>query len=68
MLNFQVGVYKRKLERIAVRFKKTTTRFYDMKFYMRHWRTGVDETMSFMNYYQEDTNNNLVDIEELNKT
>jgi len=31
-------------------------------------RLGVDETMNFLHYYREDTNNNMVNIEELKKT
>ena len=40
----------------------------DMKYYMRHWRLGATETMEFLHYYREDTNNNLVSIEELRKS
>jgi len=63
-----VGVYKTKLDHLAVRFKKENVRRVDMKFYMRHWRMGVEETMDFLHYYREDPNNNLVNMEELKKT
>ena len=64
----EIGVYKRKLEHLAVKFKKQTTRMIDMKYYMRHWRLGASETMKFLHYYRGDTNNNLVNIEELRKS
>ena len=33
-----VGVYKTKLDHLAIKFKKENVRRTDMKFYMRHWR------------------------------
>ena len=64
----EIGVYKRKLEHLAVRYKKKNVRLQDMIFYMRHWRLGANETMEFLHYYREDTNNNLVSVDELRKT
>ena len=34
----EVGLYKSKLERLAIQFKRRMVRVTDMKFYMRHWR------------------------------
>jgi len=64
----EIGVYKRKLEHLAVKFKKKQVRPQDLKYYMRHWRLGANESLEFLHYYREDTNNNLVNVEELRKT
>ena len=58
--------FKDHLERINVQLKKKFLSREDLKYYIRHWRYGMDETTSFFKYYQEN-NNNLVNVEELDK-
>ena len=40
----------------------------ELLFFIFFFRMGVEETMDFLHYYREDTNNNLVNLEELRKT
>ena len=40
----------------------------NLLYYFSFSRLGVEETMDFLHYYREDTNNNLVNLEELRKT
>ena len=62
----EIGVYKRKLKHLAIKFKKKQVRKQDLKYYIRHWRLGANESLEFESL--EDTNNNLVNVDELRKT
>ena len=56
-----------RLEHIAVQHKQKLIPPKDLKYFLRHWRYDLNETISFYSYYDEG-NANEVDIEELNKS
>ena len=68
-----LSIYRARLEQIVTKYKQGSLRYIsDLKYFVRHWRYGMDETTSFLQYYKEENGNsseeNLVPLSELDKT
>ena len=59
--------FTERLEHIAVQYKQKLIPPKDLKYFLRHWRYDLDETVSFYRYYDE-SNEDEVDVNELNKS
>lgn len=59
--------FAERLEHIAVMHKQKLIPPKDLKYFLRHWRYDLNETISFYSYYDEG-NANEVDVKELDKS
>ena len=59
--------FSERLEHIVVAHRMKILPPKDIKYFIRHWRYDLDETMSFYKYYDED-NSNQIDTHELDKS
>lgn len=60
-----IGNFKRYVENVAVRYQeKRVRRKSDLKYFIRHWRKGMDESTSFFKYFEENQDNNICEVDE----
>lgn len=60
-----ISSFKRHLENVAVKYKeKRVRRKSDLRYFIRHWRKGMDESASFFKYYEENQDSNISEVDE----